>query len=464
MWTIAQNMMMCIFASTRKGKRRIRGWTLASSTSTKGIPTMDARRALPSALTPRRVVILLGIMLMACFSARGAQAAVYYVATTGSGTTCSLAAPCGSIPVGIGKLSAGDTLYLRQGIYADVLIDTSVPSGTSWANAVTISGYPGETVTLLRGNIKLFGGASTAYVVFHNLSLDCAGTECQIYLMAPVHHIRFDTVEIKNSTTSSSGAGMIAGNAPYIEFLRMKVHNAGNGNCSVHSNQGCYGFYVNGHHLLFDGLEVYDNGGNGLTLYHSGGTDVTDNIVRNSIFYNNGFNDARGLAGNGLILTSGARNTAYNNIVYGNRGSGISVNYYCDNCGVYNNTAYNNVGFGIEVGGSTGVIVRNNISYQNGSGAVSNQLVDWQGNVTQDHNLLAIPPLFTNAGAADFTLQAGSPAIDAGMALSAVTTDLRGLSRLQKAAYDIGAYMYGGTAGPGPLPRPTALRVLSVAP
>jgi uncharacterized protein YjaG (DUF416 family) len=45
-----------------------------------------------------------------------------------------------------------------------------------------------------------------------------------------------------------------------------------------------------------------------------------------------------------------------------------------------------------------------------------------------------------NAAANDFQLQATSPAIDAGMALSEVLTDLKGISRPQGAGYDIGAY------------------------
>jgi len=49
-----------------------------------------------------------------------------------------------------------------------------------------------------------------------------------------------------------------------------------------------------------------------------------------------------------------------------------------------------------------------------------------------------------NAAAHDFHLQATSPAIDAGAALSAVPTDASGISRSQGAGYDIGAYEFTG--------------------
>jgi hypothetical protein len=49
--------------------------------------------------------------------------------------------------------------------------------------------------------------------------------------------------------------------------------------------------------------------------------------------------------------------------------------------------------------------------------------------------------------AADWTLKAGSPAIDAGIALASVTTDRAGKNRPQGAGYDMGAYEF--SPGPG---------------
>ena len=49
--------------------------------------------------------------------------------------------------------------------------------------------------------------------------------------------------------------------------------------------------------------------------------------------------------------------------------------------------------------------------------------------------------LFTNPGARDYTLKAGTnPAVDAGVTLSYVLDDFLGVSRPRGAAYDAGAY------------------------
>jgi len=70
-----------------------------------------------------------------------ALAASYYSAPSGSGSTCSQSAPC-SLNSGIGKLVAGDSLYLRGGTYNGTVNISK--SGTS-GSLITVSGYTGET-------------------------------------------------------------------------------------------------------------------------------------------------------------------------------------------------------------------------------------------------------------------------------------------------------------------------------
>ena len=105
---------------------------------------------------------------------------------------------------------------------------------------------------------------------------------------------------------------------------------------------------------------------------------------------------------------------------------------------VYNNTVYNNREFGISIGGNaSNTIVKNNIVYGNGS-AITN----WGDPGAVISNNLTSDPMFVNASANDFRLQSTSPAIDAGVTLSAVPTDFNGIARPQGSRYDIGAYEY----------------------
>jgi hypothetical protein len=63
------------------------------------------------------------------------------------------------------------------------------------------------------------------------------------------------------------------------------------------------------------------------------------------------------------------------------------------------------------------------------------------GNTTKDGNALRVDPLFTNAAAGDFTLQAGSPMIDAALSpLFDPVNDFAFTTRPQNGVSDVGAY------------------------
>jgi hypothetical protein len=86
-----------------------------------------------------------------------AHAATYYVATSGSDShPCTETQPCATVAQAASHMTAGDTLYVRGGTYSETITAaTRLPSGTSWNTAVTVAGYPGETVTLT-GGINLY--------------------------------------------------------------------------------------------------------------------------------------------------------------------------------------------------------------------------------------------------------------------------------------------------------------------
>jgi parallel beta-helix repeat protein len=106
----------------------------------------------------------------------------------------------------------------------------------------------------------------------------------------------------------------------------------------------------------------------------------------------------------------------------------------CTNCKVFNNTVYNNA-TGVDVWSSaSGTLIKNNIVYGN-TRAINNN-----GIATSLSNNLTIDPEFVSPSNYDFRLQSTSPAIDAGVSLTEVATDIRGTSRPQNASYDIGAF------------------------
>jgi parallel beta-helix repeat protein len=411
---------------------------------------------------------------------RAASAATYYVATTGNDANPGTQALAfRTIAKGLSILAAGDTLYIRGGTYEEAINSNvhRIPSGTSWSNAPLIASYPGETAILRPTSNSAGAGAvinvvaaNLQYVVFDRLTLDAIYTTHGIsigqLINTPVtHHIRFQNGDIKNAAQMN-----VTGEGAYIEVLRSQIHDAGHGQCNLTSTLGCYGFYWKGNNSLFDGNQVYNNGGYGFHLYHEGLSDVDNNIVRNNAVNNNGFSDYRGslVQLDGILLSSGGGNIAYNNVVYGNKHSGIRVAYTRGdtNNQVYNNTAYGNGLAGIELSTSApSTVVRNNILAANqgvsfvdrgASGTVvSNNLCDTSGTGCA---IVSNPKLVNPAGQ-DFHLQADSPAIDVGLALSQVTTDYYGIPRPQGAQYDVGASEYQGSQSP-PAP-PKNLKITS---
>ena len=183
----------------------------------------------------------------------------------------------------------------------------------------------------------------------------------------------------------------------------------------------------------------------------------------------------------GIQISSGDNIQVYNNVI-SDGGGGIVTDRAAPNCKIYNNTihafdsgvtgsgqllsGYNPnqpVGIFLECFGSsclTGAnncAIRNNLIYQPG---YANQI---QNNAPTaknifSHNMcsfadgdgcdpaLVTDPHFVDPAVKNYQLQAGSPAIDAGVSLSLVSTDILGITRPQGLAYDLGAYEFSGRA------------------
>jgi parallel beta-helix repeat protein len=383
-----------------------------------------------------------------------AEGATYYVATTGNNANAGAeTTPFQTLNKGVSVLKPGDTLYVRQGTYVEKLFD-SIPAGTSWTQPVTVAAYPGEKVTIQPNaaeHVLVFQGSDTHYIIIDGFIIDGAnslynGVKITSTSQGGAHHIRIKNTEIKNTQTSGI---LVTAGADYNEFINLDVHHTGLSATSG-SDGGGHGVYIGSANNLLERSSIHDNRKVGIQVYNGKG-GVNNNIIRYNKSYKNG---TAGLSDgkSGLIIGSGSGTIAYNNIVWGNPGSGITVGYGASGVKVYNNTTYDNQEYGIDVRSSSNTEVKNNIIYGNKSGSITNA-----GTGTIQQNNLTDNPNFVDPAKGNFKLNSGSPAIDKGSALTQIKDDFEGTPRPQGSGHDIGAYEY--KVG---LPSPKNLRVINV--
>ena len=334
------------------------------------------------------------LMLAGSFiHARTSEAATYYVATNGNdsnpGTQIQ---PFRTLTKGVNALKAGDTLYLRAGVYSSIDANT-IPSGTSWTSTTTIASYPGEKATLTPHNSVLpilHFSSGNHHIILDGLILDgSSGRLDGIKISDGGHHIRFINGEIKNAGQNGILLGAPGGN----EFINCKVHD--NGGRGLHDlwHVGLeHGVYITDSNSVIDNCDTYNHRyGTGIHMF-SGNGGIPDNwTIKNSRIYNN--------LHTGILMQDAKRALVYNNIVWGNltgilarnngmrilnntvygnsspgiwiqhdgtgdfpeQGSGATV---ANNIVTNNNASFGSGGIYVEMG-TTGAVVRNNLSSGN---------------------------------------------------------------------------------------------------
>ena len=341
-------------------------------------------------------------------------AATYYVAKNGSNSNSGTESkPLQTISAGLNKLKAGDTLFVKSGTYNEAFFNKPT-SGTSWSNPTRVAVFPGDSVTIKPSSGSI--GFNFTGTNFHHIIIDgfkIVGGHGGVKI-TDGHHMRFSNLEI----TGYKSSGLIVvpwqGAADFNEFINLKVHDnnpdSGKGDLS-------HGIYIASSNNLVENSQWYNITGWGIQLYLSSCSKcVNDNIIRGNIMHDNGTG--------GAVIARGQGNLVYNNISYNHTFDGLRLD---SGNKAYNNTLYKNNAFGIS--GGTGV--KNNILYKNG-GAIS-------GGSDKSNNFTSNPQ-FVDESNFNFKLQPNSPAIDAGMFLSDVQTDIEGMPRPQGSSYDIGAY------------------------
>ncbi len=421
----------------------------------------------------KRVQTACGIVVaFLCIGATGlAEGATFYAALNGNdANSCaqaqSISTPKRTVTAGASCLQPGDTLYVRAGTYVESLID-NVPSGTSWSAPVRIAAYTGETVWLKPSSgLFVFRVAKNQqYIEFDRINMNGSNaSDGAIKIEAGFgfnpHHIRVKNAEIIGSPSDSQAILLTAGSAGMIgsnEFINLTVHGGG-----LYDRD--HGIYVQSPNNLVEGCTFYDLPGAGIQVYNGYGQQPNGNIIRNNTIHHLRSGGVQNLGPPlspgrhwGIVVYSTTSGTqVYNNVVHsipsnGANTAGIEVS--ASNVMVANNTVYGVSGTGVRIVGGNSNSVRNNIAYGN-----STNYSEIAGTITSN-NLFGADPLFVDANGGNFRPKSNSPAIDKGMTLAGVTTDIVQVARPQGGSYDIGAYEVDGAPVPeGPLP-PTDIRI-----
>lgn len=419
-----------------------------------------------------------------CFIGLGfssVEAATYYVDKTGNDSGLGTQTqPWLTIQKAANTATAGDTVLVGAGAYPEKV-------------TINVSGVSGSPVTFATsGNVTVGGFYVTgSYVVVRGFSLDGTGVnanEGAITLTATANFNSFSDMAVNGShdLTSSWGGIQTYGNDGTFS------------NISITNPHG-HSIVLIGVRNLVSGCHVTDS--NGWDIFRVVGSDnriagctiTASNPLANPNHCDiiQSFNDAGDVVSQNVIfennLVTQGTDYQFGNITDDQENGAISnwtfrnnifvdvtncLNLYAPGFHFYNNTF-------VRVGATSGWViiwgsgsaghandtdVRNNIFYQCGmpdrandgwyggdpvTGAVAdNNLVvgtgaglvkaGFQANGFEAHGLNGQDPLFVNSSLGDFHLQAGSPAIGAGVALNNLfTTDFYGTSR--GSAWDLGA-------------------------
>ena len=184
------------------------------------------------------------------------------------------------------------------------------------------------------------------------------------------------------------------------------------------------------------GNSLYDESVSGAGVQAEGGI-----VEKCLISGNSGKNKTSGL---GVRVAGG---TVRNCVITGHSGYVVGAGAYVSSGSLLNCTVYGNSSRLDAAGGSgvhqEGGTVKNVLAYGNGDGSTPG----FRTTGGTAANNLVDNPFYVDAANGDYTLLAGSPAIDAGETIASISDDYAGTARPQGAAYDIGAYEFTGAAG-----------------
>ncbi|MBN9520333.1 right-handed parallel beta-helix repeat-containing protein, partial [bacterium] len=396
-----------------------------------------------------------------------------YVSPTGSDSNNgSASSPWATLQKAASNARPGDMIVVRAGTYAGFELTTS---GTA-TNPIVFKADPGVLVNAKAPQVSYSKGAinleGASYVVIDGFKIVMASYGS---VNSNIRSVSNTGVIIRNNVIDNAAWwGILTGFSQNVLIEKNTITNT----------QVQHGIYVgnSADNPIIRNNYVANSRGSGIQI-NSDASQGGDGVVTNALIEGNTLiNNARVLASS--INLDGVQNSIVrNNLIYGNR-NGIAL-YQIDGAqGAKNNLIVGNTivfdaGNGYYpisiVGGSqgsTGNQVYNNILFRtagssygsigidsaslsgfksdynavvdgfNTGGSATITLAQWRSQTGQDaHSVVATPDqLFVDWRNGNFSLKAGSPAVNAGINLPQLTTDIDGTSRSLGGATDIGAY------------------------
>ncbi len=459
-----------------------------------------ARLTLAAILPPMLVLFVL-ILLGRMSGAASAQGAIWYVAPGGGGTSCTQAAPCGSIQTAVDLASDGDEVRVAAGIYTDVHTVGSVTQTVYLSKSLTLRGGYAltdwvQSFPLTRPTILDPGGAGRViyiadtvatiegFIIRRGSASNGGGADGGGIYMAVGGNSLVQNNWVYSNTASGGGGGIyVEDSSPLIRRNDVSTNTAGGVGGGIYA----YRRFTNGAPVI-EHNHIYSNtgaSGGGISVSDVNAT-IQDNVIYSNtatagagggiglfapfgfsaIARRNDIHHNRAPNGGGIYASAGSP-TIQNNLIYAaGQGSGVSLQ---DTVGtIENNTIYGNAGDGIYYRYESYPLVptiRNNVIVSNtgygfycfDSGGTpnipmtfsdlwENQAGNYGGNrVIASTGTITVNPLFVSDGV-DFHLQVGSPATDVADSSHYPTDDKDGFARPFGSGADMGAYEYHPTS------------------
>lgn len=401
------------------------------------------------------------IILVQPMTTKNDTMTAYYVSTTGKNSNSGTAAkPLKSIQEAVDRATAGDEILIKAGTYSPVRIKNK---NATKSNPIAIVAAPGDEGKVVISSGAYDRGAGISIENSSNIIVEDLKVTKSLF---GIYLKESKNITIRDNKVYDIGqeAIHVSKNSSYVDIIDNTITDTGNR----------FGRYAEGIYLgtgsksgdrtnqieirgndisntMSEAIDIKPYVSNvvvennlihdiktgtsgalviGLKQGYSGGnfTNADNVIVRNNQFWNistsSPWND-----GNAIRARSAA--TIYNNAIWNYQHRGIFIDRApSDNqIEIYHNTVYRADGSGtkgdiVVSKTSADVKLQNNIGYSSGN------------------NMSGSDELFVAPKQHDFRLRSGAAAVDAGIAITAVKTDLDGYTRVWGKAPDLGAYEY----------------------